>query len=116
MANQTGGIPPFLKGLGFLVVGLILLGISAFRPMYQVTQGQREIFLSLKLVLCAAMLTVVGAVYTVLGDKGLPWKKTKEQPVTSFQKATIWASMAAALAIVGGVWLFFKQHGYEMHF
>ena len=52
----------------------------------------------------------------LFGNKGIPWKKTADQPLTGFQKTVIAATVVGSLAITGLVWLFFRQHGYDLKF
>ena len=38
----------------------------------------------------------------VFGERGIPWKKSKDQPVTGFQRLVIVGTMLASLALTAG--------------
>ncbi len=113
---QPANQPSLLIKLAVLAGGLAALTFFAFWPMYQVLQNQPTVHVTFKGVILGAMLTMAGLNLLLLGDKGIPWKKTPEQPLTTFQKAAVAATVIAALLITGLVWLYFNQHGYSMGF
>jgi hypothetical protein len=86
---------------------LVNLRRSRPDPLYQI---------SFKGIILGAMMTMVGLNLTLLGSKGIPWKKTPEQAFTPLQKGAVLATVVAALALSGLIWLFFNQHGYEVKF
>jgi hypothetical protein len=84
--------------------------------MYQVLQGAQSIHIAFKGIILGAMMTMAGLNLVLLGDKGIPWKKTPDQPLTTLQKVAVVVTCLAALLLTGAVWLFFHQHGYAMKF
>lgn len=114
MAQSDG--PSFLVKAGVLAGGVAALGVFAFWPMCQAMQGEPTVNITFKGVILGAMVTMVGLNLVLLGDKGIPWKKTGDQPLTAFQKAAIGVTVGAALALTGLVWFFFNQYGYSMRF
>lgn len=112
----ASGLPSIWIRLGILAGGLALLGYFAIWPMMQVLRGVASINITFKGIILASMLTMVGLNLVLLGEKGIPWKRDQSQPLTSLQKISIAATAIAALAVVGLVWLFFNQHGYEIKF
>jgi hypothetical protein len=105
---------PVLVGVASLALGLILLATFAVRPMVQVTQHVDGITISFKAILLGAFLTMFAINLVVLKGKGIPWKRDPSIPLTRLQiTATIITSLAA-MAVVGLVWFFFYQHGYQL--
>jgi hypothetical protein len=108
--------PPLLTKLGVLAAGLAALGFFAIWPMAQVLRGEASIQISFKGIILGAMMTMVGLNLTLLGNKGIPWKKTPDQALTSMQKVVVLVTVVAAMVLCGLIWLFFNQHGYEVKF
>ena len=105
---------PVLVGVASLALGLILLATFAVRPMVQVTQHVDGITIYFKAILLGAFLIVFAINLVVLKGKGIPWKRNPSIPLTSLQiRATI-ITCLAAMAVVGLVWFFFYQHGYQL--
>ena len=113
MQNSGGPTPSFLRKLGILAMGVAALAFFAAWPMYQVAHGERQVTVSLAGIALGAMLTVVGLNLLLLGDRGIPWKKTKDQPLTPFQRLIVAATVIAGLALVAFVYYFLQQHGYR---
>jgi hypothetical protein len=105
---------PVLVGVASLVLGLIVLGIFAFWPMYQVTQHADGITIYFKGILLGAFLTMFALNLVVLKGKGIPWKRDRSVPLTRLQISATIITCIAAMAVAGGVWLFFQQHGYQL--
>jgi len=113
---QPANQPSLLIKLAVFAGGLAALAFFAIWPMYQVLKNEPTVHVTFKGVIFGAMLTMAGLNLILLGDKGIPWKKKPEDPLTGFQKAAVAATVIAALLVTGLVWLFFNQHGYTMGF
>lgn len=114
--TANSALPSIWIRLGILAGGLALLGYFAVWPMMQVLRGAVSINITFKGIILASMLTMVGLNLVLLGEKGIPWKRDQSQPLSSLQKISIAVTAIAALVVVGLVWLFFNQHGYEIKF
>ena len=108
--------PSILAKVGILAGGLVALALFAVWPMYQVSQREASVSISFKGILLGAMLTVLGLNLVFLGDKGLPLKKPKEQPLTGVQKGVLAVTLLAGLGLTALVWLYFKSQGYTVKF
>ena len=116
MSSAFDAIPLPVKKIAALVLGLGALGLFAFWPMYQVTQGAEKVSISFKGIVLGAMITAAALNTLLLGNAGIPWKKVPGQTLTPIQRTGIYATVLAALLMVGLVWWFFSMHGYSMKF
>lgn len=116
MDGTDNRAPSLLTKLGVLAGGLACLGFFAAWPVYRLSHGEESVSISFKGILLGAILTTAGLSLLLFGEKGIPWKKSKDQPVTGFQRLVIVLTMLAALALTAGVWFFLRQQGYEIKF
>ena len=81
--------PPLLTKIGVFAAGLATLGYFAVWPIFQVMHEEPSIQISFKGILLGTMLTMIGLNLLILGSKGIPWKKTEDQPLTRSEERRV---------------------------
>jgi hypothetical protein len=106
-----------LFGLGFLIVGFGLSGLTIVMPMYQVLEGERQVTVSFEGILVSVVLAILGFLVLLLGIFGEPATKEPGSPppsVSMIEKAVILGSVAGGLGLIAYMWFFFHSHGYSL--